>query len=218
MCLCCFLTVSCLINAILASFNVLVFQLLRRRKGKTRLYYNARKKSYKNYLQSTPIVPKLRLSTERRFFFLKNVNLVPTSSHGLKRTRNVAKKFELTASVQPFFCKVTYRWRCSDVVCGLVATSHVQNPPQQGWTREKSTHTKPDSQGYPGNAFACALTISGGINAGFRPIAKFKSLLSYELFVAWWLDFRKNYVLSQIFSSRLVVFVKVLSYEVLSLV
>ena len=41
---------------------------------------------------------------------------------------------------------MTYRWR--------VATSHVQVPPRQGWTREKSTYTKPDSQGYPGNAFA----------------------------------------------------------------
>ena len=30
LCLCCFLTVSCPINAILASFDVLVFQLLRR--------------------------------------------------------------------------------------------------------------------------------------------------------------------------------------------
>ena len=44
---------------------------------------------------------------------------------------------------------MTYRWR--------VATSHVQNPPRQGWTREKSTYTKPDSQGYPGNAFARVL-------------------------------------------------------------
>ena len=124
------------INATLASFNVLVFQLLRKRRGKSRLYYAARKKSYKNYFHSTAIAPKPRLSTERRFSFLENVNLrFKTSSHGLKRTRNVAKKFELTASVQPFFCKVTYQWRCSDVALGLVATSLVQNPPEQGWTR-----------------------------------------------------------------------------------
>ena len=38
---------------------------------------------------------------------------------------------------------VTYRWRCSDVALGLVATSHVQNPSQQGWTWEESTHAKP---------------------------------------------------------------------------
>ena len=51
---------------------------LGRRQGKTRLYYAARKKkSYKNYLHSTPIAPKLRLSTERRFCFLENVSLVP---------------------------------------------------------------------------------------------------------------------------------------------
>ena len=76
-CLCCFLTVSCLINAMLASFNILVSQLLRKIQGKTRPYYAARRKSYKNYLHSTSIAPKLRLSTERRFSFLQNVNLVP---------------------------------------------------------------------------------------------------------------------------------------------
>ena len=58
-CLCCFLTVSCPINAILPSFNVLVSQLLRKIKGRTRPYYAARRKSYKNYLNSTPISPKL---------------------------------------------------------------------------------------------------------------------------------------------------------------
>ena len=35
LCLCCFVTVSCPINAILASFNVLVSQLLRKIPGKT---------------------------------------------------------------------------------------------------------------------------------------------------------------------------------------
>ena len=44
LCLCCFITVSCPINAILASVNFLVFQLLRRRQEKTRLYYFTRKK------------------------------------------------------------------------------------------------------------------------------------------------------------------------------
>lgn len=93
LCLCCFLTVSCLINAILASCNVLVFQLLRRSKSHNRTvsYYGSwkktrenwtvlrcpEKKGYKNYLHSTLIAPKLRLSTERRFCFLENVSLVP---------------------------------------------------------------------------------------------------------------------------------------------
>ena len=40
----CFLTFSCPINAISASFDVLIFQLLIRRQGKTRLCYAARKK------------------------------------------------------------------------------------------------------------------------------------------------------------------------------
>ena len=38
-----------------------------------------------------------------------------TLSHGLKRTRNVAKKFELTGSIQPLFSKATYWWRNSHV-------------------------------------------------------------------------------------------------------
>ena len=50
-------------------------QLRRRRQGKTRLYYANRRKSYKNYLHSTSIAPKLRLSIDRRSSFLKNVNL-----------------------------------------------------------------------------------------------------------------------------------------------
>ena len=50
LCLCCFLTVSCPISSTLASFNVSVFQLLRRRQGKTRLYYAARKKKVQKLL------------------------------------------------------------------------------------------------------------------------------------------------------------------------
>ena len=43
-CLCCFLTVSCLINAILASFNILVSQLLRKIQGKTKTALRCQKK------------------------------------------------------------------------------------------------------------------------------------------------------------------------------
>ena len=50
-------------------------QTRRRRQGKTRLYYADRRKSYKNYLYSTSIAPKLRLSIDRRASFLRNVNL-----------------------------------------------------------------------------------------------------------------------------------------------
>ena len=74
LCLSCFLILSSPMNAILVSFNVLVSQLLRRRQGKTRLSYAARRKSYKNYLSSTPIAPNLHLSIDQRFSFLEKVN------------------------------------------------------------------------------------------------------------------------------------------------
>ena len=69
----CFLTVSCPINAVLASFSTT--------KNKTRensAVLRCRKKGYKNYhLHCTPIAPKLLLSMDRRFSFLEKVNLVP---------------------------------------------------------------------------------------------------------------------------------------------
>ena len=74
LCLSCFLILSSPMNAILVSFNVLVSQLLRRRQGKTRLSYAARRKSYKNYLSSTPIAPNLHLSIDQRFSFLEKVS------------------------------------------------------------------------------------------------------------------------------------------------
>ena len=68
-----------------------------------------------------------------RFSFLENVNLrFKTSSHGLKRTRNVAKRFELTASVQSFFCKVTYQWRCSEVALGFSSNVTCSKSPSAG--------------------------------------------------------------------------------------
>ena len=56
---------------LIASFNVLVSQLLRRRQGKTRLSYTTRRKSYKNYFSSTPIASNLHLSIDQRFSFLE---------------------------------------------------------------------------------------------------------------------------------------------------
>ena len=47
LCLCCFLTVSGQISAILSSFDGLVFHLLSRGQEKTRLFYTARTKSSK---------------------------------------------------------------------------------------------------------------------------------------------------------------------------
>ena len=61
-------------NAILASFTVLVYQLLRRKQGKTQLSYAAQRKSYENYLSSTPIAPNLHLSIDQGFSFLEKVN------------------------------------------------------------------------------------------------------------------------------------------------
>ena len=74
LCLSCFLILSSPMNAILVSFNVLVSQLLRRRQGKTQLSYAAQRKSYKNYLSSTPIAPNLHLNLDQRFSFLEKVN------------------------------------------------------------------------------------------------------------------------------------------------
>ena len=53
---------------LIASFNVLVSQLLRRRQGKTRLSYTTRRKSYKNYSSSTPIASNLHLSIDWKIF------------------------------------------------------------------------------------------------------------------------------------------------------
>ena len=74
LCLSCFLIVSSPMKAILVSFNFLVSQLLRRRQGKTWLSYAAQRKSYKNYLSSTPVAPNLHLSIDERFSFLEKVN------------------------------------------------------------------------------------------------------------------------------------------------
>ena len=67
-----FLTVSCPINAILSSFDVLVSPLLRPSKTERKTRENSvvlrcPNKSFKNCPHSTPIVPSLRLSIDRRF-------------------------------------------------------------------------------------------------------------------------------------------------------
>ena len=72
-------------------------------------------------------------------------------SHGLERTRNVAKNWNLAL---PWIRSSSW-WTTDGVALGLVATLHVQNPlgrDRQG--KWKSTHTKSDSQWCPGNAFA----------------------------------------------------------------
>ena len=68
----CFLTVSCPINAVLASFST-----TKNKARENSRVLRCRKKSYKNYLHCTPVAPKLLLSMDRRFSFLEKVNLVP---------------------------------------------------------------------------------------------------------------------------------------------
>ena len=99
-----FLTVSGPIKAILASFNVLVSNLLRRRLGKTRLCYASRGKSAKlssfsfnRSKTSLELRPKISLPWKCQFISKH------TSSHDLKTTRNVAKKFYLSPSLDRFF-------------------------------------------------------------------------------------------------------------------
>ena len=72
---CCFLTVSGPINAILASFDCLVSHLLRGRQGKKRLSYSSRRKSSKN--QTFIPIPSLSLSIDQRFSLFENDILVP---------------------------------------------------------------------------------------------------------------------------------------------
>ena len=73
LCLCCFLTVSCPINVILASFDVSVsYLVLRPSKTERKTRENSAllrcpNKSSKNCVHSTPVVPNLRLSIDRRF-------------------------------------------------------------------------------------------------------------------------------------------------------
>ena len=127
------------INAILGSFDVLSSHLLRRRQGKTRLSYAARRKSSKTYLQSTPIAPKLRLSTDRRFSFLENVNLVPDIGQWPQKDEKCDKKFELSASVDTLFFGVYYRWPLLGSWLSCLA-ERLKSPRQEG-SRKTYTNT-----------------------------------------------------------------------------
>ena len=59
--------------------------------------------------QSTLIALKPRLSTDRSFSFLENVNLVPDIGPWPQKDEKCDKKFELSASVDTLFCRVYYR-------------------------------------------------------------------------------------------------------------
>ena len=117
------------------------FSPSRRKKGKLKLGCptppkEIALKKYWNYLHSTLIAPKLRLSINWRFSFLF---LVPTSSRSLKKTRNVAKKICFRASL-PW-----NRWssQCTgDSCCSWLSSLAARSKfPRRGGTEEKSTHT-----------------------------------------------------------------------------
>ena len=112
--------------AVLASFNVLVSQVLRRRHEKTRLYYAARKKITKNFLHSTPIAPKVRLNMDRRFYFLPWKGQF-SSKHGAMASRG--REMSLKDLNFPLLrIRSSPRWAIDGVALGLVAMLHVLNP------------------------------------------------------------------------------------------
>ena len=79
---------------------VLVSPVLRRRQGKTGLPYAARRKSSKNYLHSTPIAPKLRLSID-------TVNNGPFEDQ-VHPDDHAQPTHEMTPGFKPYTVLVTY--------------------------------------------------------------------------------------------------------------
>ena len=123
-----FLTVSGPIKAILASFNVSVSHLLRRRLGKTRLCYASRIKSSKNYLHCPSIAPKLRLSLDQRFPFLENVNLFPNIKSWPQDDEKCGKKI----LPWPFLGLVLHRTVATDGRCSWLSghAARSKSPPR----------------------------------------------------------------------------------------
>ena len=80
---------------------VLVSLVLRRRRGKTGLPYAARRKSSKNYLHSTPIAPKLRLSID-------TVNNGPFEDH-VHPDDHAQTTHEMTPGFKPYTVLITYQ-------------------------------------------------------------------------------------------------------------
>ena len=112
--------------------------------------------------QSTLIAPKPRLSTDRRFSFLENVNLVPDIGPWPQKDKKCDKKFELSASVDTLFCGVYYQWPLFG--SWLTCAGRTFKIPPTGRDREKIYQYKPNSQGYPENSFVSQ--GKGGKNTG----------------------------------------------------
>ena len=134
-CLCCFLTVSCpTYKRHFSKFWCFGFSTIKKKTRENSTVLRCPKKKATKItfipLQSLPDLawvqnedsPSLKMS-------------ICDSKHRAMASRGremSLKKFELTASVQSFFCKVTYQWRCSDVALGFSSNVTCPKSPSAG--------------------------------------------------------------------------------------
>ena len=166
-------------NAILASFTVLVYQLLRRKQGKTWLSYAARRKSYENYFFSTPVASNLHLSIDWKIFlswthqfgsepfFYPNCSK-PSLEHRPRIFLSWKGQLILVPNIKPWpwrgqemylknlalallWNRSSSKWTTNGPCSWMSSHAARSKSPQLGWTGGKSAHTKQDSQGCPRN-------------------------------------------------------------------
>ena len=138
----CFLTVSCPINAFLASFSTT--------KNKTREnspVLRCRKKSYQK-------LPSLHSSRSQTSLKHGPKVFLPCESQFSSKHRAMAprgRQKSLKDLNLPLRWIPSSPWWTTNWLSSYAVHSKF---PWQGWPGGKSTNTKPDSQGYPGSAFA----------------------------------------------------------------
>ena len=138
----CFLTVSCPINAFLASFSTT--------KNKTREnspVLRCRKKSYQK-------LPSLHSSRSQTSLKHGPKVFLPCESQFSSKHRAMAprgREKSLKDLNLPLRWIPSSPWWTTNWLSSYAVHSKF---PWQGWPGGKSTNTKPDSQGYPGSAFA----------------------------------------------------------------
>ena len=138
----CFLTVSCPINAFLASFSTT--------KNKTRENWpvlRCRKKSYQK-------LPSLHSSRSQTSLKHGPKVFLPCESQFSSKHRAMAprgREKSLKDLNLPLRWIPSSPWWTTNWLSSYAVHSKF---PWQGWPGGKSTNTKPDSQGYPGSAFA----------------------------------------------------------------
>ena len=138
----CFLTVSCPINAFLASFSTT--------KNKTREnspVLRCRKKSYQK-------LPSLHSSRSQTSLKHGPKVFLPCESQFSSKHRAMAprgREKSLKDLNLPLRWIPSSPWWTTNWLSNYAVHSKF---PWQGWPGGKSTNTKPDSQGYPGSAFA----------------------------------------------------------------